>query len=88
MFTSLPDGFRRKTPAEEKTQLAQKILDMIKGKVAQLIFAHDTSRIIQCIFSIGPQFRDALFDELTPELVRMAKSPYARFFVRKILKDG
>ncbi|VDN43242.1 unnamed protein product [Gongylonema pulchrum] len=54
---------------------------MMKGKVKELIFAHDTCRVVECLFACaGADIRTALFEELTPEIVRMAKSKYARFF--------
>ncbi|CAD5206944.1 unnamed protein product [Bursaphelenchus okinawaensis] len=78
-----------KTPKQEKEELTHKLYDLIKGKTTSIIYAHDTSRVIQCLLATGnEEVRDKLFAELTPEIVRMAKSPYARFFLVKMLKYG
>uniref|UniRef100_A0A0M3J8S8 Protein penguin (inferred by orthology to a D. melanogaster protein) n=1 Tax=Anisakis simplex TaxID=6269 RepID=A0A0M3J8S8_ANISI len=54
-----------------------------------LIYAHDTCRVIECLTSLPKgTIRSLLFDELCPEIVRMSKSKYARFFVTKMLKNG
>jgi pumilio family protein 6 len=54
-----------------------------------MIFSHDMSRVFQCLLISGnAEIRDELFDELTPEIIRMSKSLYARFFVVKMLKHG
>lgn len=61
----------------------------VRGKAKDLIFAHDSSRVLQCLLAAGNRdIRDELFDELSPELKRMCKSQYARFFVVKLLKHG
>ena len=61
----------------------------VRGKAKELIFAHDTSRVLQCLLAAGnKEIRDDLFDELSPELKRMCKTQYARFFVVKLLKHG
>jgi pumilio family protein 6 len=78
-----------KTKDDKKEELAHQLWEMFKGSASQLIFAHDTSRVIQSLLKFGSQeVRNELFDELTPELIRMAKSMYARFFVVKMLKCG
>ncbi|CAD5210258.1 unnamed protein product [Bursaphelenchus xylophilus] len=78
-----------KTPKAEKEKLTQQLYELVKGKTKDIIHAHDTSRVIQCLLATGnEEVRDKLFEELTPEIVRMAKSPYARFFLVKMLKYG
>lgn len=64
-------------------------MELIKGKLKSLIFAHDTCRIIECLFALNQEdVRNQLFDELSSEIVTMSKSAYAKFFVSKILKYG
>jgi pumilio family protein 6 len=65
------------------------LVGLVKGNAKKLVYAHDTCRVIECLMALDrPGIRTMLFDELTPEIVRMAKSKYARFFVWKMLKYG
>ncbi|VDN01718.1 unnamed protein product [Thelazia callipaeda] len=80
---------RGKTSESERKKLSAEIYDIMKGKVKELIFAHDTCRIVECLVTNGGKdIRTALFEELVPELIHMSKSKYARFFVTKMLKYG
>uniref|UniRef100_A0A914WPJ8 PUM-HD domain-containing protein n=1 Tax=Plectus sambesii TaxID=2011161 RepID=A0A914WPJ8_9BILA len=78
-----------KTPKDEKDKLVHELCGVVKGKAKTLIYAHDTCRVIECLMALDrPGIRTMLFEELKPEIVRMAKSKYARFFVWKMLKYG
>lgn len=78
-----------KTKETERKKCVSEIHGMLKGKVKELIFAHDTCRVVECLVaSGGTDVRTALFDELIPEIVHLTKSKYARFFVTKMLKHG
>ncbi|KAI6182460.1 CPL domain containing protein [Aphelenchoides bicaudatus] len=78
-----------KTSDSKKEELAQQLWESVKGSSKQFIYAHDTSRVLQSLLTHGTaDIRNDLFDELTPELIRMAKSEYAKFFVIKMLKNG
>ncbi|KAL3994448.1 CPL (NUC119) domain family protein [Acanthocheilonema viteae] len=78
-----------KTSETERKKLASEIFGIVKGKVKELIFAHDSCRIVECMITNGgSDVRNALFEELVPEIIRMTKSKYARFFVMKMLKHG
>jgi pumilio family protein 6 len=81
--------FRRRTKPEESEACIEKLLGLVTGKLAKIVYKHDACRIVQCLISLKREnIRDRLFDELTPEIVRMAKDRYANFFVRKMLKYG
>ncbi|KAM3719404.1 Pumilio domain-containing protein [Dirofilaria immitis] len=78
-----------KTNETEREKLAIEIFGIVKGKVKELIFAHDTCRIVECVVTNGgSNVRSAIFEELIPEIIRMTKSKYARFFIMKMLKHG
>uniref|UniRef100_A0A915PVW4 PUM-HD domain-containing protein n=1 Tax=Setaria digitata TaxID=48799 RepID=A0A915PVW4_9BILA len=78
-----------KTNENERKKLATEIFGIVKGKVKELIFAHDTCRVVECLITNGDNnVRNALFEELIPEIISMAKSKYARFFIMKMLKHG
>ncbi|CAB3411480.1 unnamed protein product [Caenorhabditis bovis] len=78
-----------KTPTAEKDQAVHELVGLVKGHAAKLIYAHDTSRVIECLVSTEREgIINMLFDELTPEIVRMSKNVYSKFFVKKMLKNG
>ncbi|WKX94782.1 hypothetical protein Q1695_011780 [Nippostrongylus brasiliensis] len=79
----------RKTPKAERDDCVSKLFGLVKGHAPKLIYAHDISRVFECLLALKrPGITSALFDELTPELVRMTKSKYAHFFVLRMLKYG
>ena len=46
-------------------------------------------RVIECLVALGEEsIRDALYEEMKDELITMAKSKYASFFVQKLVKYG
>ena len=76
-------------PAEKKTKLVVELHSLLKGKIAKLIYAHDTVRVVECLMATGTQeIRDALYQELKDDIIEMSKSKYANFFVQKILNYG
>ncbi|XP_064458359.1 pumilio homolog 3-like [Ornithodoros turicata] len=80
---------RRKCLPDTRQELLKKMENIIKGRVKQLIFAHDTSRAIECFESYGSeQQRSMLFDEVKDIVVPMCKSTYAKFIVLKMLMKG
>jgi len=80
---------REDCPESERRTLVTKLHGNVKGSVGKLIYAHDTVRVIECLMAIGAEdIRDALFAELRDEVVPMAKSKYASFFVGKMIKYG
>lgn len=65
------------------------MMDLVRGKAKHFVYAHDTCRVIQCLLALKREdIRTELFDELVPEIVRMAKSQYSKFFVLKMLHYG
>ena len=58
----------------------------LKIILPKLIFAHDTSRVIECLVQYGNEkHRNAVFDELKDNLIEIAKAKYARFIIKKLL---
>lgn len=78
-----------KTPKAEKDTAVHELYGLVKGHAAKLIYAHDTSRVIECLVATEREgIINNLFNELTPEIVRMSKNVYSKFFVKKMLKNG
>lgn len=80
---------RMDLPREKRIELSNELYNMVEGKAKSMIFAHDTSRVIQCLIKYGTQeHKNAIFEELKGSVVDMCKSKYSKFFVRKLLKYG
>merc|ERR1712025_473291 len=76
-------------PEQKKEKLTKDLHELVKGNIKKIIFAHDTVRVVECLMALGSEeIRNALYDELKDDIVEMAKSKYANFFVQKILKYG
>uniref|UniRef100_A0A131XC62 Putative puf family rna-binding protein n=1 Tax=Hyalomma excavatum TaxID=257692 RepID=A0A131XC62_9ACAR len=76
------------TPLRREELLAQ-LVKVVKGNIKQLIFAHDTSRVIECMEHLGTAVhRNMIFEEVKDIIIPMTKSKYAKFMVRQILRNG
>jgi len=50
---------------EKKEACVAELFELVRGHTKSLIFAHDTSRVIQSLMKRGtPEMRDAVFHEL------------------------
>ncbi|TMS33901.1 hypothetical protein L596_001589 [Steinernema carpocapsae] len=76
-----------KTSDVDREKAYERLAEIVKGKGNTLIYAHDTSRVLQCLLD-QRQYREQLFDEFTPEFLRMMKSKYAIFFFMKLLRTA
>jgi len=80
---------REDCAAGRKSELLNELHRLVKGNVGKIIFAHDTVRVIECLVAQGDEnIRNALFDEMKGEVISMAKSKFASFFVQKLVKYG
>jgi len=76
-------------PQEKKEKLATELHSLVKGNVKKIIFAHDTVRVVECLMALGSDdIKNELYEELKDDILEMAKSKYANFFVQKILRYG
>ncbi|KAH9361075.1 pumilio and CPL domain-containing protein penguin [Haemaphysalis longicornis] len=74
---------------ERRAELLAQLTKIVKGNIKQLIFAHDTSRVIECMDHLGTAVhRNMIFDEVKDIIVPMTKSKYAKFMVKQILRNG
>ncbi|GFR19552.1 pumilio homolog 3 [Trichonephila clavata] len=80
---------REDNKPEKKNQLLKQACDLLKGRVKEFTFAHDTVRVLECILREGAEtHRNLLFDELKNDIFPLSKSKYGKFFVLKLLKYG
>ncbi|XP_072172777.1 pumilio homolog 3-like [Diadema setosum] len=75
--------------AETRKKHISELCELLKGRVMELMKAHDSVRVIQCCVQFGtPEQRTQIFDEVKDDIVELAKSKYAKFFVLKMLRYG
>ncbi len=74
------------TTKEKRSQLVTTAITKSTGRVAELAASHVTSRVLQACakYGTGAQ-RAALLQEVMPEFVSLAKSPYGHFMLRKLV---
>lgn len=75
--------------ASEREPLIAELVALITGKAHDIIFQHDSARVIQtCIVYGTPAHRATLYNELLPHIVELTKSKYSKFIVAKLLEHG
>ncbi|XP_016520177.1 pumilio homolog 3 isoform X1 [Poecilia formosa] len=80
---------RKKCDAEQKTKLMKELHGLIRGKMKQMAFAHDSVRVLQCFIQFGNEKqRFEVFEELKDSILEMSKSPYGKHIVKKLLMYG
>uniref|UniRef100_A0A224YXC3 Pumilio homology domain family member 6 n=1 Tax=Rhipicephalus zambeziensis TaxID=60191 RepID=A0A224YXC3_9ACAR len=74
---------------QRREELLNQLSKVVKGNIKQLIFAHDTSRVIECMEHLGTAVhRNMIFEEVKDIIIPMTKSKYAKFMVKQILRNG
>ncbi|CAH3116778.1 unnamed protein product [Pocillopora meandrina] len=80
---------RKKCSKAEKTELVEKILSLIAGHTHDVIFKHDTGRVIQACVKFGTaEQRQKLFEQFKGDFGELIKSKYSKFFIKKLLIYG
>ncbi|KAA8584639.1 hypothetical protein FQN60_008424 [Etheostoma spectabile] len=63
--------------------------DLIRGKMKQMAFAHDSVRVLQCFIQFGShEQRQEVFKELKDDIIDLCKSQYGKHVVKKLLFYG
>ncbi|KAF8123007.1 armadillo-type protein [Boletus edulis] len=71
----------------ERRKHVQDLLDIVTGKVKDIVLKHDASRIIQTIVKYGGQKeRDQVAGELKGHYRELAQSKYSKFLVTKLIR--
>uniref|UniRef100_A0A8C2XA84 Pumilio RNA-binding family member 3 n=1 Tax=Cyclopterus lumpus TaxID=8103 RepID=A0A8C2XA84_CYCLU len=80
---------RKKCDNELKIKLMTELHDLVRGKIKQMAFAHDSVRVLQCFIQFGShEQRQELFEELKGDVVDLCKSQYGKHVVKKLLMYG
>jgi pumilio family protein 6 len=76
----------KRNTKDERKQLMERLMKIIRGRVQEIIFKHDSSRIIQCAIKYGNQSqRSEIAKELKGKYVELSKSIYGRFIISRVL---
>ncbi|XP_078127699.1 pumilio homolog 3 [Sander vitreus] len=80
---------RKKCENDLKQKLMKELHDLIRGKIKQMAFAHDSVRVLQCFIQFGShEQRQELFEELKDDIIELCKSQYGKHVVKKMLMYG
>ncbi|KAK4512687.1 Mitochondrial import inner membrane translocase subunit tim8 [Mucor velutinosus] len=72
---------------DEQKALMAKMMSIIGGKVQDVIFKHDASRMIQtCLKKGNAEQRNQIAEELKGKYVELSKSMYGKFIVMKAIE--
>ncbi|KAF7117588.1 hypothetical protein CNMCM5793_006640 [Aspergillus hiratsukae] len=85
------ERLRRKShvPLEERKKLIAELFDIIKGRVKDFVFKHDSVRVIQTALKYANiEQRKQIAQELKGHYKELAQSRYAKFLVGKLLVHG
>lgn len=76
-------------PKKERAEHIAAIIELIKGKVHDVIFQHDSVRVLQCCMQYGnAEQRVLIFDEIFPSVLELSKSKYGKFMIPKLMTYG
>jgi pumilio family protein 6 len=89
IWEELRDEDKMKNMDQKKLKLTGELHSLVKGNIKKIIFAHDTVRVVECLMAMGSdEVKEAIFQEMKEDVIEMAKSKYAVFFVQKLLRYG
>lgn len=80
---------RKKCDPEKRKELLSELQELLHGKIKNMAFAHDSTRVIQCYIQFGNEKqRQEVFEELKESFIELSKSKYSRNIVKKLLMYG
>ncbi|KZO94578.1 ARM repeat-containing protein [Calocera viscosa TUFC12733] len=72
---------------EERTKHVKALMETIRGHVKEIVFKHDTSRIVQTLVKYGgSDERNEIAAELKGSYPELATSKYSKFLVTKLIR--
>lgn len=88
--TKLWETLRQTTTVKEKkVELVGEILKICGDRVGDLAASHTASRIIQsCVKHGNGDHRMVVQNQVVPRIVELAKNPYGRFIVSKLISTA
>ncbi|KAJ7720293.1 armadillo-type protein [Mycena maculata] len=71
----------------DRQKLIHELMDVIRGRVKDIVFKHDASRIVQTVVKHGRQKeRDEVAAELKGKYKELAQNRYSKFLVTKLIR--
>jgi pumilio family protein 6 len=71
---------------EKRSKHMDELFDLMKGKIPEILFKNDTSRIIQTVLKYGTkEQQNVIVDELEGKWLEASKHTYAKFVICKVL---
>eukprot|EP01118_Nematostelium_gracile_P009132 TRINITY_DN3060_c0_g1_i4.p1 TRINITY_DN3060_c0_g1~~TRINITY_DN3060_c0_g1_i4.p1 ORF type:complete len:571 (-),score=162.66 TRINITY_DN3060_c0_g1_i4:3-1658(-) len=78
---------RKDIPTEDRDILMEKLMEMIQGKVVEIIFKRDVTKVIQTCVKYGSTIhREIIADELKGRMVELAKGNSGQYLAKKLFK--
>ncbi|KAL5504869.1 PUF6 [Sanghuangporus vaninii] len=78
---------RKNLSPEERKKHVGELMEIVRGKVQDVVFKHDASRIIQTLVKYGsPDIRDEVARELKGRYKDLAQNKYSKFIVTKLIR--
>ncbi|KZT52352.1 ARM repeat-containing protein [Calocera cornea HHB12733] len=72
---------------DERTKHVKALMEAIRGHVKEIVFKHDTSRIVQTLVKYGgSEERNEIAAELKGSYPELATSKYSKFLVTKLIR--
>ncbi|KAI0339334.1 ARM repeat-containing protein [Trametopsis cervina] len=72
---------------DERTKHVNALMNVVRGKVNDIVFKHDASRIVQTLVKYGGQKeRNEIAVELKGKYKELAQSKYSKFLVSKLIR--
>lgn len=80
---------KKDTPGPVREKLVNQMWALIKDNIKELVFKHDSSRVVQTVFKYSDKDkRLEITKALQGSFVDLAKSPYGKFLLVKIMHYG
>ncbi|XP_039220432.1 pumilio homolog 3 isoform X1 [Crotalus tigris] len=80
---------RKNCDKEKRKKLLDDLQELLRGKIKNMAFGHDSTRVIQCYIQFGSEKqRQEVFEELKESFAELSKSKYSRNIVKKLLMYG
>ncbi|XP_023145225.1 pumilio homolog 3 [Amphiprion ocellaris] len=80
---------RKNCDDDSKKKLMKNLHDLMRGKIKQMAFAHDSVRVLQCFIQFAShEQRKEVFEDLKDDIIGLCKSQYGRHVVKKLLMYG
>nr|XP_040053052.1 pumilio homolog 3 isoform X1 [Gasterosteus aculeatus aculeatus] len=80
---------RKKCDNDLKKKLMTELHELVRGKIKEMAFAHDSVRVLQCFIQFGShEQRQEVFEEVKDDVINLCKSKYGKHVVKKLLMYG